>query len=97
MTTTENTGLATRQLTTQTTLDHIIDVFVQHLIADVVADFGGKSIHEQNPCVGLADATLTHIEHSFLVKLARGGTVRAFHIVGLNLQKRLTIDFCLRG
>ena len=67
----QHTVLATRQLTTQTTLNHVVDVFVQHLVADMVAHFSGEGIHQQDSCIGLADATLAHIEHGLLVKLAR--------------------------
>ena len=86
---------ATGQLTTQATFDHIVDVLVQHLVADVVAHLSGKSIHQQNPCVGLADATLAHVEHGLLIELARGGAVRAFHIICINLKERLAVNLGL--
>ena len=75
MATTQDAVLATRQFTAQTALDHIVDVFVQHIVSNVVADFGSESIHQQNPRIGLADATLAHVEHGLLVELARGGAV----------------------
>ena len=95
MTAAKNTVLTARQLTTQTAFDHVVDMLVQHLVTDVVADLSGESIHQQNPCIGLADATLTHIKHGFLVKLACGGTMRTLHVVGIDFQKRLAVDFGL--
>ena len=85
--------LTTRQFTTQTALNHVVDVFVQHLVANMVAHFSGEGIHQQNPGIGLADATLAHVEHGLLVKLARGGAVRALHIVSIDLKERLAVDF----
>ena len=46
MAATQDAVLTARQLTTQTTLDHIIDMFVQHLVSDMVAHLGGKGIHQ---------------------------------------------------
>ena len=85
--------LTARQFTTQTTLDHVVDVFVQHGVADMVAHLGSEGIHQQNPGIGLADATLAHVEHGLLVELARGSAMRAFHVVGINLKERLAVDF----
>ena len=93
----QHTVLATRQLTTQATLDHVVDMFVQHLVSDMVAHLGSEGIHQQNPCIGLADATLAHVEHGLLVKLARGRAVRALHIVSIDLKERLAVDFGRRG
>ena len=97
MTAPQHTGLAARQLTAQTTFDHVVDVLVQHFIPDMVAHLGSEGIHQQNPRVGLADTALAHIEHRLLVELARGGAMRAFHIVSVNLQKWLAVDFSRRG
>ena len=75
MTTTENAGLTARQLTAQAAFDHVVDVFMQHLVADMIAHLGGEGVHQQYPGIGLANATLAHVEHGLLVELARGSAM----------------------
>ena len=84
--------VASRELTTQTAFDHIINGHMQAVNLDVVTDFSGKGIHQQHSSVGLTDTTLTHVEHGLLVELAGGGAVRAFHIVGIDFQEGLGIN-----
>ena len=50
---------------------------------------------EQELCLLLGYASLTHIEHGGIVELTDGGTMTAFHIIGIYLEHRLGEHPCL--
>ena len=70
---------------------------MQHLVSNVVAHLSGEGIHQQDSSVGLADATLAHVEHGLLIELARRSAMRTFHVVGIDFKERLAVDFCRRS
>ena len=49
---------------------------------------------EEQLCLLLADAALTHVEQSCIVELTHGRSMRALHVVGVYLEHRLRVHSC---
>ena len=57
-----------------------------------VEALAGKGVEQQVARRGLVDAARAQVEELLLLDLADGGAVRAFHVVGVNLELRLGVD-----
>ncbi len=67
------------------------NVLAHRFTADALDDFAGEGVDQHPPRRFRPDAAGAQIENGFLVQLADGRAVRAFHVVGVNLQLRLGV------
>ena len=59
---------------------------------DALDDLGAERVGQQIARRGIGQAAALQIEHFIDIELADGRAVRAFHVVGENLELRLGVD-----
>ena len=64
---------------------------------DPFDDLARKRVNQHPPGRVRPDAASAQVENRFVVQLADGRAVRAFHVVGVNFQLRLGIDAGILG
>ena len=67
----------------------------QRLEPNGIYDLVDKCKLEQEFCLLLRDTTLLHIEHGSIIELADCRTMTTLHVVGINLEHRLSEHPCL--
>src|SRR5688500_18060806 len=61
-------------------------------MGDVLECLSGESRYEERPRLGQGNAARAQIEEMILLEVARGGTVAAGDIIGINLELGLGIE-----
>ena len=90
------TTLATlAKFATETLLYQVVQTVAKSFKCNLVNHLAHEGSHEELACFNKADTTLLHVEEGILVELAYGSAVAALHIVGIDLELRLSIHACL--
>ena len=82
------------QFATEALLHEMMEAVAQRLKGDLVYHLSDEGELKEELCILLADATLTHIEEGGVIELTYRRAVRTLHVVGVNLEHRLSVHTC---
>ena len=71
--------------------DERVEFFAQGIVFHAVDDLAGEGVDQHAARVLQPDASAAQIVNRFVVELADGRAVRAFHIVGIDLELWLRV------
>src|SRR5688572_7582165 len=72
----------------QTVPNHLVQFLAHRFATNAVDDFAGKGMDQHAPGGLKPDSARAQIKNRVLVQLADGCSVRAFHVIGVNLELR---------
>ena len=93
----QHTLVADGEFAVEAALHHIAEAVLEGRNLHKVADFVGEGKHQQLAGTLLTNAAGTEVVERFIIQLAHRGPVTTLHIVGVDFQERLGVDFGLVG